>query len=402
MRIVSVGGFTSYWGTDMAPNILELEVGKTVGGGEEAMIRTATELAARGHEVDLFWCGQPGKWRGVTFHSDRDPLSSWLLKNPPDVIIGWSTILPFQFVPKTTLKLFAQQLNDLWAQGDWASVDAIISPSRNHAQQLAGWGWRGAWTVVHNGLDPELYDETEVKSAVHDYPEMMTEQKSTTWVDGMMRRKYGESQPAWKDRPLNVGYWSSPDRGLQHLLKVWPDVVARVPAAKLHIFYEIDKWMGTGAARAIGAYGDRARLMLHTLLPRAKTDKSIVFHGAVSRKTLAKTQVNCRVQCYPYQPIMYCEGFGGAVNQGIAAGCHVLLTPHDAFETLYDGSVTWMPKDPSAMEAVLAENIVRALTDEQWSMERVALARPNRFKYTWEAAGNEMERAVNRQWDSAK
>ncbi len=385
MKITSVLGFTSYWGTDMKPGILEQETGKTVGGGEEAGIRTAVELAARGHDVDLFWCGQPGEWRGVKFHSIVDPLSRWLVENPPDVIIGWSTILPFQFVPKTTLKLFAQQLNDLWAQGHWDTVDAIISPSKNHAQQLAGWGWKNRpWTVVHNGLDPELYGSTE--------------------GDGFQRylNKHGAIPPQplpWRERPLNVGYWSSPDRGLQHLLKVWPDVVKQVPNAKLHVFYEIDKWLGTGAARSAGAYGDRARLMLHTLLPRAKADPSITFHGAVTRKVLARTQVQCRVQCYPYQPVMYCEGFGGAVNQGIAAGCHVLLTPHDAFETLYEGAVTWMPRDPAAMEAVLAANVVRALTDEKWSEARVAAAEPLRFKYTWKKAGDEMERAVNRQWD---
>jgi len=34
-----------------------------------------------------------------------------------------------------------------------------------------------------------------------------------------------------------VIYTSSYDRGLEHLLKMWPDVKKAVPDAELHIFY---------------------------------------------------------------------------------------------------------------------------------------------------------------------
>lgn len=389
MKIYSVSGFMPYWGTDMAPGILEQETGKTVGGGEEAAIRTAAELVEHGHDVTLWWCGKPGKWRGVEFKSNADPLSSALLRDPPDVALCWSTILPFQFVPKTTLRLLGLQLNDCWCQGDWSTVDCVVSPSRKHAEQLDSWGWKKRpWTVVHNGLDPELYGGGGVEGSI------------PRWVQTPER---GFVQvPPWKSRPLDVGYWSSPDRGLHHLLKAWPEVVRRVPNARLHVFYEIDRWLGTGAARSLGPFGDRARLMLHELLPQAKADSSVTFHGAVTRRTLAKTQLQCRVMCYPFQPVQFVEGFAGAVNQGVAAGCHVLLTPHDAMESLYDGAVTWLERDVQKMEAQLPDMIVRALTDEVWSRVQVKKAEPHRFKYTWERAGDEMERAVHRDWDWVK
>lgn len=364
MKIAVVGGFSALWGHDMPPDILLRETGKSVGGGEEAMIRTSVGLVEHGHEVTLWWCGQPGEWRGVKFKGDADPLSPVLLRDAPDVIIGWSTILPFQWKKSLNGKvarcLFAQQLNDCWAPGDWSAVDCVVSPSRNHAEQLPRWGWKGKWTVVHNGLDPELYTQA----------------------------------PTWSGRPLNVGYWSSPDRGLHHLLRAWPAVVTQESEARLHIFYEIDNWLGSGAARNLGAYGDRARVMINELLPAAKADGSITFHGQVTRKMLARTQLQCRVQCYPFQPIEFTEGFAGAVNQGIAAGCHVLLCPHDALPSLYDKAVTWLPGSPDAMERRLPDAICAALRTPPPREAEAA-----RFRFTWGAAAKEMERAVNGIWD---
>ena len=107
MNIVAVSGFSALWGTDMPPDILTKESGKSVGGGEEAYLQTSALLAEQGHDVTAYWCGLPGKWRGVTFKSDRDPLAPALLRNPPDVILGWSTILPFQWAKKDALCLFA-------------------------------------------------------------------------------------------------------------------------------------------------------------------------------------------------------------------------------------------------------------------------------------------------------
>lgn len=92
----------------------------------------------------------------------------------------------------------------------------------------------------------------------------------------------------------------------------------------------------------------------------------------------------------------------GAVNQGIAAGTHVLTTPHDALPSLYGNAVSYLPGDAIEMQNVLAPTIVRALTDEAWSLARVKQAKPNRFKYTWESATQEMLRAVKGEWDSER
>lgn len=382
MRIAIICGFdfgsgSGWWGKSLPPNVLDLDDGPTVGGGEEAAIRAAEGLVKLGHSVVLWWYAQPGTWRGVEFRSTQHDLYGALQSQKWDAVVAFSALQPLEWAPRGAVRIFAQQLNDLFQMGDWSRVDCIVSPSESHAQQLPSWGWRGRpYAVVHNGLDAHLYGG---------------------WKEvpgGGKTLNPALAPPAWQDRPLNVGYWSSPDRGLHHLLRAWPAVRRQVPEAKLHVFYELERYLKS-AVRAPSYFGDRARA-LEELVVRARVDDSIVFHGAVPRNKLRQTQFATRVMCYPYMPINYCEGFCGSVNQGIAAGCHVMTTPRDALPSLYGGAVTWLPTDPDSLDAVLVDNVVRGLTDEKWSLEVVRKAEPHRFNFTWERAAKEMENAILR------
>lgn len=352
MRVLSISGFAPYW-QRYPVNVLDLEEGPTIGGGEEAFMRTATELAARGHEVEAFHYGDGGIWQGVKFHGPGASLYPRLLERW-DAVIGWSTIKHFAPVKRanpSTRTLLAQQLNDLWCQGDWGAVDYVVSPSFNHADQVRGWGWLGKRAVVHNGLDLELY----------------------------------ANAPAWKDRPLDVGYWSSPDRGLHHLLKAWPAVREAIPQARLHVFYEIKRFLEMTNQYGIGQYGERG-FELGRLISAAQADASIIFHGAVPRKKLARIQTRCRVQCYPYDPFAYCEGFCGSVNQGLTAGCLVMTTRKDALPSLYGGGCYWLEKDPLDVDFVpfLADQVIDGLRGD--------IPIPGKFlPFTWWQAGMEME-----------
>ncbi len=360
MRIASIVGFAPYWGTELVPSLLDAEKGPTCGGGEEAGLRTAAELKALGHDVHLWWYGQSGEWAGVPFNDLTAPLYPRLVGEHWDAIIAWSCLAPLEWAPKGAQRIFAQQLNDLSLPGDWSKVDVVVSPSLSHAQQVPLWGWRGPRAVVHNGVVPELYRDL----------------------------------PAWQDRPLTVGYWSSPDRGLHHLLRAWPRVLAAEPTAKLHVFYEIDRFLTNLNRCPVGYYGERG-VTLARLITAAKSDPSIVFEGQQPRVKLARFQRNCRVQMYPYDTFAYCEGFGTSVAQGLVAGCTVLTTPKDAFPTLYPGAIHWINKPASDLDFSdhVADLTIAALRDE---LPDQALARNLGRRmidtYSWAQAGREMER----------
>lgn len=366
MRVLSVMGFAPYWGKTLSPNVLELEEGPTVGGGEEAAIRTAVGLSERGHDVVLYWYGAPGMWRGVEFRSTKAPLYPAIVGEKWDAVVSWSGLRPLEYVQPGAKRLFAQQLNDLGVQGDWNSVDCIVSPSRNHAEMVRQWGWLGPRAVVHNGLDLALY------------------------------------QPAtpWHERGYDVGYWSSPDRGLHHLLRAWPLVVKQEPRARLHVFYEIKRYLAMVLGMPLSFFGHRGQ-ELASLIVEAEGDKSVVFHGAVPRRKLARTQRHCRVQCYPFDTFAYCEGFAGAVNQGLAAGCLVMTTPKDALPSLYEGGVHWLKKDTIERDYPewLAGQIVAGLRGELPEQEaRIAAGPRIATKYTWDNAAQEMEAACKGEW----
>lgn len=369
MKVACVSGFAGWWGNYPA-NVLDLEEGPSVGGGEENFLRCAAGLVGLGHQVTAWHCGEAGNWRGVEFRDPSSDLSGAIVTEPWDAVVAWTTLRPLEWTPAGTKRIYVQQLNDLIEPGQWDCVDCVVSPSESHAQQLPNWGWRGRnYAVVHNGLDPWKYGED--------------------W--GIRGREVIPVPRPWAERPMDVGYWSSPDRGLHHLLRAWPEVKQAVPGARLHVFYELDRLL-KNAVGCPGPLGDRIRLLAE-LLPRAKADKSIIFHGSVPRNALRKIQVECRVMAYPYVPISWCEGFCGSLNQGVAAGCHCLATPLDALPSLYGDAVTWMPPEPEKLQAVLPHYIIRALLDEPWSRTRLEAAEPHRYRFTWERAAKEFEAA---------
>ena len=243
-------------------DVLDLEHGSTVGGGEEAFIRTAVGLKELGHEVLAYHCGESGVFRGVEFRSTDKPLYPVIVGEHWDAVCAWSGIRPLEYARPGVRRLMFQQLNDLFILGDGNALDCIVSPSLDHARQIKGWGWAGQQAVVHNGLDLELY----------------------------------EGAPDWEERPMHVGYWSSPDRGLHHLLRAWPFVVQKVPEAHLHVFYEVKRYLNLINALPANFYGVRGQTVGRLVLDRMQ-DPSVTFHGQVPRRELARLQKQCRVDC---------------------------------------------------------------------------------------------------------
>lgn len=87
-------------------------------------------------------------------------------------------------------------------------------------------------------------------------------------------------------------YTSSYDRGLEHLLKIWPDVLKEVPEARLHIFY--------GWQLFEKFYKDNPGSMAW----KAKMDglmdqEGITHHGRASQDELKTWIEQCGIWAYP-------------------------------------------------------------------------------------------------------
>ena len=88
-------------------------------------------------------------------------------------------------------------------------------------------------------------------------------------------------------------YASSPDRGLDRVLNLWPRIIKEVPEALLHVFYgftlNFDK---------IHAHNQSMKTYKQNMLDLLN-QTGVVYHGRVSHKELAKYFLACGLWVYP-------------------------------------------------------------------------------------------------------
>ena len=365
MKILYISGYAPWWG-EYPPDVLEREDAGSVAGGEAGMLESAFGLARRGHEVTVYACAIPGRHGGVTFRKERDFYRDLLEVDPPGAVVAWVDPHPLAAVPPPTVRVMVQQLNDLSFISGWERfADVLVSPSHNHLDFMRRIGWGGAGGVMHNGCWPDLWSTAPPPGA----------------------------------RPPRVGYWSSPDRGLHHILRVWPRIRRAVPGATLRVNYEVKKLLGfiEEPPGACDTGLERVRAV-RDAVARARGDGSVSFSGLLSRPALRREQIQTRVMAYPSDGLGYTEGFSVAVLEACAAGALPVVRPVDAMPSIYGAAVRWLPLDTGdpGFDDALEENVVKGLVE--WAAAPAAptleALRSKAEEYSWERAVGEMERVV--------
>jgi len=342
MRIL-VGSGYGYWG-DFVPTDLR-QGDKQIGGGETAMISISRELAALGHEVIVFYdTAYASSYEGVDY-LPTNLMVPMICQLEHDVLVSWDNPAIFRFADRSKLRIMAFQLNNAELTILDHTIDLYFHPSLWHAERF-------------HGLYPEM---TPSKSRV----------KLTNGID--LHRYVPEVE---RDSRRAI-YSSSPDRGLHHLLRVWPRVREEVPEATLHVFYEIDRWLelvlGSGAGSS--AIHERAHIVKDAR--EDSSGKGIHFHGGVGQAQLAVEQLKSAVQVYPCDPVQPTEGFSMTCLEAITAGCSLVITDADALQELWADApgVTIIPLPIN--DDLWVETIVQELLADK---ERVPLL-PK--QYTW-------------------
>lgn len=364
MNIVYYSGYASWWGA-YPKDVLDVDHGRTVGGGEAGMLETAFSLAELGHNVTLYACAEPGVYKDVLFKPERDYYKDLYNGLAPDAVVAWSDPKPLGAAPDGCARLLCQQLNDLLFWPGWDQhVDTLVSPSQNHAEYMSRLGWTGRQAVVHNGCHPI--------------------------------RWFGAPEP--RNRPLRVGYWSSPDRGLHHVLRAWPRIRRAVPGASLVVNYEIKKLFQFVDNQSVSGEAWLRLKFVRDLVLAAQSDPSVTFTGAMARSRLCELQKQTRVMLSPSDGLGFTEGFMVSTLDSLTAGALPILRPVDALPSLWDGVVWWLPKDTGSVEfqEAMVDMAVRGLTE--WSAKPASPSREEMAtrtaRFTWAAAGQEMLDAV--------
>lgn len=118
--------------------------------------------------------------------------------------------------------------------------------------------------------------------------------------------------------PKRAVYSSSPDRGMEVAVAIWPRVRERVPGAELHVFYGFQTWE---------ACADKDQKHLIGKLKQMLVDyetAGVVSHGRVSQEELAEEYLKSGVWTYP---TWFSETSCISAMEAHAAGLRMVTSP---------------------------------------------------------------------------
>ena len=95
-----------------------------------------------------------------------------------------------------------------------------------------------------------------------------------------------------KRNPKRVIYTSSPDRGLQQLLEIWPEVMKAVPDAELEVFYGFQLFDKFHA-------GNPASMAWKQKIVSQLSQPGIKKHGRLTQPELEAEMKTCGIWAYP-------------------------------------------------------------------------------------------------------
>lgn len=261
------------------------------GGTEACVIEVAKRFAADGWRSVIF--GSPGSLRG----QERDGVEYWETAQDYDVSepykIAVSVRAPDMFDARMNAEKKILWMHDVSVgdvqDGPWGDrftrFDLMLGVSQWHANHL-----QKVYTVdprkvdyIYNGFDHNLFTS--------------------------------EAAGVEKDR-FKMIYASSPDRGLENLLEIWPVVKKYYPQASLDVFYgwhSVDKILAMRPNHPLRFLKER----VETLLEQVNEDGSINWVDRVSRAELARHYSTASVWAYP---TAFCETFCITALETQAAG----------------------------------------------------------------------------------
>ena len=133
--------------------------------------------------------------------------------------------------------------------------------------------------------------------------------------------------------PHRAIYSSSPDRGLQALLDMWPEIRAQVPDASLHVFYGFYNWRT--AAQMAGDEVSLRQIAHLEHLAQNMAGLGVVFHDRVNQRELAREFMRSGVWTYP---TWFDETSCITAMEAMAAGCRIVSTKRGGLVETLDGA----------------------------------------------------------------
>jgi tetratricopeptide (TPR) repeat protein len=333
---------------------------RPLGGTESALVYLARALAQLGHRVVVFnQCKEPGVYDGVEY-ARWDTMLARCLADRPDVL---TSVRFFELIGRTRLA----PVQIFW------TGDAADQP---YVQALAD---RAARTEIDFFMLQSDW-QAETFQTRHGIPAWQVLRTNLGAAGSTVEPPIRPEGSALRARRL--AYASTPFRGLDVLLDLFPRIRAACPDAELDVFSSM-KVYGISEAddqKQFGAIYAKAR------------QPGVNLAGSVDQRTLARRLQESRILAYPNH---FAETFCIAAIEAEAAGCAVVTSALGALpQTVGSGGICIPGETRSAAyQDAFVDACVALLTDDaRWlQMSETALAR-TWSEYTWAAVAEQWNR----------
>ena len=267
-----------------------------IGGSEHDVISLAREFAkTKRFNVRVYCkCLREGTYDNVIY-KDNKKLGKELKDLKCDLFISSRSIDPF--LDPDLKKNFGIKQTILWGH------DMAEDPM-----------WANFEKVIPNVDKVVLLSEFHKKNVLSKFP-ALPEDKIVILRNGVNLFRYKDRDKIKKIKGKCI-YSSTPYRGLEILLKIWPQIKKRVPHAELFVFSSI---------KVYGEFFDDTPW--NELYDKAKKLEGVKYYGTIKQDRLAKEQMESELLLYPntFDETCCCTAM-----ENISAGTPIVTTNRGA------------------------------------------------------------------------
>lgn len=268
-----------------------------IGGSETAVVEIAKRLANDG-------------WRVLVYNQPED-LEGWY---DGVAYLDWRRYRPTD----------ASDLTVAWRRPDWTATGRtwLWLHDLNYGPQPDTFGAGAERVFGVSSFHARYLEKT--------YPSL---QGVGTLPNGVNMERFSPAKPVERQR-FKCVYFSSPDRGLLNLLRLWPGFLATEPTAELHIYYGWDN-----IDRVI-AMGNRSMADFKAQVVALTKQKGVFWRGNLPQKDLTRELLTADLWLYPTG---FLETFCIAAVEAMAAGLYPITSKAGALPEVIGDVVPLVP-----------------------------------------------------------
>ena len=355
---------------------------KPLGGSESALFYITRELAAQGHEVSVFGnCEKEGLFEGVNYKRFST------LKKTGDFSKTYGTDILISFRDLTAFLYPIHAKKNLW----WGHDDFSNMWNLSYPRKIAGLAVLKLGGFLANRLVDKFFVPSKWLGDICIEKLGIKKEKIYETRNGVELENF-EPSPlplSQRERGFRLIYASVPDRGLDILLDIFPEIRKAVPEAELHVFCGLDLGMVKKADM------ERAQ----KLYPRTK-QSGVHLRGTVTQKELAEEFKKSRLLVYPAHELLaadfYAETSCIVALQAQAAGTPVISSRRGAMsESVKDGETGVLIKgDPFSQkykDAFVTAVIELLENSDKWVVMSTNAREHVLKRYSWKQIAAEWE-----------